>query len=163
MTYSTAFNTAINRVLGHEGGYVNDPNDPGGETNWGISKRSYPNVNIRKLTRDAAIAIYYRDFWLPIGGDRLKYAIAYPCLDAAVNHGIGTTRRMMQRALKVADDGIIGPVTLSKLATVDINDFVMRFVAERLDFYTRLSNWKYYGAGWTRRMAGVLRYGAEDN
>lgn len=158
-----AFELAIGRVLGSEGGYVNHPSDPGGETNWGISKRSYPKVNIKKLTREQAVAIYYRDFWVPVGGDNLSAIIGYQCLDAAVNHGLGTARRMMQRALGVADDGIIGPVTLAMLRKIDPNDFLMRFVAERLEFYTRLGTWDKFGKGWTRRMAECLRYGAVDN
>lgn len=158
-----AFELAIGRVLGSEGGYVNHPSDPGGETNWGISKRSYPKVNIKKLTRDQAVAIYYRDFWTPVGGDNLSPIIAYQCLDAAVNHGLGTARRMMQRALGVADDGVFGPVTFAMLRKIDQNDFIMRFVAERLEFYTRLGTWDKFGKGWTRRMAESLRYGAKDN
>ena len=57
------FPAFINRILGHEGGYVNDPQDPGGETNWGISKRSYPGEDIKNLTLDQAAAIYRRDYW----------------------------------------------------------------------------------------------------
>jgi lysozyme family protein len=65
------FPEVFDRVIGHEGGYVNDPNDPGGETQWGISKRSYPHLNIRMLTRAEAMGIYDRDFWQPLHGDRL--------------------------------------------------------------------------------------------
>ena len=62
----TNFETAINRILSHEGGYVDNPADPGGRTQWGISQRSYPNLDIKSLTRDQAIALYERDFWEPI-------------------------------------------------------------------------------------------------
>uniref|UniRef100_UPI0039E582BF glycosyl hydrolase 108 family protein n=1 Tax=Klebsiella pneumoniae TaxID=573 RepID=UPI0039E582BF len=62
------FDDLIGRVLGHEGGYVNDPRDPGGETQFGISKRAYPNVDIKGLTRETAISIYKRDFWDRVQG-----------------------------------------------------------------------------------------------
>ena len=107
------FDYFIERVLTHEGGYVNDPRDPGQETRWGISKRSYPAVDIRNLTRAQAIDIYRRDFWQRVRGDELPREFAFQALDAAVNHGIGNAVRWMQRAAGVADDGVIGPVTLA--------------------------------------------------
>jgi lysozyme family protein len=158
----TRFDEFIERLLGHEGGYVNDPRDPGGETQWGIAKRSYPHVNIRTLSRDGAIAIYRRDFWQRIDGDSLPPAVAFQVLDAAVNHGITPAIRWLQLAVGVADDGIFGPVSAAAVCRADPCDLVMRFLAERLDFYTRLSTWPVYGRGWARRVAGNLRYGAAD-
>jgi lysozyme family protein len=157
------FARMIERVLSSEGGYVNDPRDPGGETQWGIAKRSYPKVNIRTLTREQAIAIYRADFWLPIYGDQIPPALAFQALDAAVNHGLGTAKRWLQRAAGVAEDGQIGPVTLAALRSGDPADLVLRFVSYRLDFYTRLSTFPTFGKGWIRRMAQNLLYAAEDN
>ena len=159
---STAFLTAINRVLGIEGGYSADPKDPGGETNWGISKRSYPNLDIASLTRDDAIAIYERDFWSKIDGDALPPGVGYQCLDFAVNSGVGTALRALQRAVGVADDGVFGPVSLAALKAQDAADTIMRFLAERLMFMSGLSNWLSFGRGWARRIATDLRYGAQD-
>lgn len=159
---STAFLTAINRVLGIEGGYSADPKDPGGETNWGISKRSYPNLDIASLTRDDAIAIYERDFWSKIDGDALPPGIGYQCLDFAVNSGVGTALRALQRAVGVADDGVFGPVSMAALKAQDAADTIMRFLAERLMFMSGLSNWPSFGRGWARRIATDLRYGAQD-
>ena len=68
MATQMTFEEAFSRLMGHEGGYSNDPLDPGGETNWGISKRSYPNVDITNLTRAEAKVIYREDFWKVIGG-----------------------------------------------------------------------------------------------
>ncbi|WP_312132004.1 glycoside hydrolase family 108 protein [Diaphorobacter nitroreducens] len=157
------FRDYIERVLSHEGGYVNDPRDPGGETRWGISKRSYPHVDIKRLTRDDAIAIYERDFWRRVHGDRLPRQFAFQALDAAVNHGIENAVRWMQRAAGVADDGYIGPMTLAAVARTDPADLVLKFNAERLEFYARLSTFDAFGRGWTRRVAGNLRHAAEDN
>lgn len=153
----------IDRVLAHEGGYVNDPRDPGGETKWGISKRSYPQLNIKGLTRDDAKAIYERDFWQRVQGDKLPRPFAFQALDAAVNHGIGNAVRWMQRAAGVADDGHIGPATLAAVARAEPADLVLNFNAERLEFYARLQTFDTFGRGWTRRVAGNLRYAAQDN
>ncbi len=94
----TNYDTAINRLLGNEGGYVNDPNDPGGETKWGISKRSYPGINIMDLTRDQAIALYRRDFWDRADLENQPLAIGFQMLDFAVNSGAGPALRALQRA-----------------------------------------------------------------
>lgn len=157
------FDNFIVRVLGHEGGYVNDPRDPGGETKWGISKRSYPALNIKALTRDQAIAIYDRDFWARAQCDKLPAAIAFQLLDAAVNHGMGNPIRWLQRAAGVAADGNIGPVTLAAVRKADQNDLLLRFNAERLEFYADLQKFKDFGRGWIRRVAGNLRLASGDN
>lgn len=157
------FKIFIERILGHEGGYVDDPTDPGGETKWGISKRSYPNIDIKNLARDHAIAIYYADFWLPLKADRLHDGTAFQLLDSAVNSGIVQSIRFLQRALGVADDGIFGPVSLRASENMDEHDQIMRFLAERIEFMTKLKNWPNHGKGWMRRIAENLRYGAVDS
>lgn len=156
------FDRFIDRLLSHEGGYVNNPADPGGETKFGISKRSYPKVNIRRLTREQAVAIYRRDFWERSRADDLDPALGFQLLDAAVNSGIDQATRWLQRAVGVADDGIIGPVTLGALRVSDPADVIARFNAERLEFMTRLSGWQSFGRGWARRIAQNLRYSADD-
>ena len=157
------FDLAFDRLMKHEGGYVNDPTDPGGETNWGISKRSYPAVNIAKLTREDAAAIYRRDFWQRIKADKLPDGVAYQLFDFAVNSGIDTSVRYLQRALCVADDGHWGPVSQAAADASTESDLIMLLNAERLDFMTRLKNWPDHGRGWARRIAGNLRYGASDS
>lgn len=157
------FQQAVDRCLGHEGGYVNDPNDPGGETNWGISKRSYPHLNIKELTRDEAIAIYRRDFWDSVRGDALPDGVAYQLFDFAINSGIAVAVRKLQRAVGAADDGRWGPHSQRLADATSETDMIMRLVAERLDYMTSLRNWPNHGKGWTRRMAQNLRYGAQDS
>lgn len=157
------FDSLIGRVLSHEGGYSNDPKDPGGETQWGISKRSYPNVDIRSLKREQAIELYRRDFWQRVQGDKLPSSVAFQVLDAAVNHGIGNAVRWLQRAAGVADDGVIGPRTIAAITAASPADLVLLFNAERLDFYAKLGLFDRFGRGWTRRVAGNLRYAAQDN
>lgn len=155
------FDLAFDRLLGHEGGLVDDPHDPGGLTQWGISQRSYPGVDIRKLTRDGAKAIYLRDFWNPLDG--AHPAIRFQVFDFAVNGGLSTGLRKLQSAVGVADDGHWGPVSAQAMASMDVNDVLLRFNAARLHFYTSLSKWPLYGKGWTSRVAGNLNYASEDN
>lgn len=157
------FDRYFDRLIGHEGGYVWHADDPGGETKWGISKRSYPQLDIKGLTRERAREIYRADFWRRGELDRLPSALSFQVFDAAVNHGIETAIRLMQRAAGVADDGHVGPVTLSAIRSAQVTDLVARFVAERLDYWTGLSTWPTFGRGWARRAANNLRYMAEDS
>ena len=157
------FETAIERILAHEGGYVNNPRDPGGETQWGISKRSYPAVDIRALTRDGAKAIYERDFWRPVVSTVADGALQYQLLDAAVNHGMGNAVRFLQRAVGVADDGHWGPMSGAALSRMSAADAHLLFMAERFEFWAKLSAFDAFGRGWTRRGAQNLRYLAKDN
>ena len=154
---------AIDRVLGHEAGYVNDPADPGGETKWGISKREYPHLNIKELSREAAISIYYHDYWRPLHVERYPSAVAYQLLDSAVHSGIGQSIRFLQRAIGAADDGRWGPESQRAIDATDINDALLLFLAERVEFMTKLRNWPSHGRGWARRIAKNLRYAAKDN
>lgn len=155
------FNDAFARLMGNEGGYVNNPADPGGETKWGISKHSYPDVDIANLTRDQAAAIYQRDFWDVVGD--ADPAIKFQVFDFAVNSGVQTAIRKLQAAIGVADDGHWGPMSAAKLAGLDKNDVLMRFVGQRLRFWTALSTWPTFGKGWANRAATDLDYAAGDN
>lgn len=115
----SVFEQAIAIVLQHEGGYVNDPSDHGGETNFGISKRQYPNEDITNLTVERAKAIYMTDFWLRYRINQLPDAIAIKVLDTAVLCGPGTAIKMLQRVLSLPDDGVIGPHTASCARSAD--------------------------------------------
>lgn len=154
------FDDAFARLIGNEGGYVNNPADPGGETKFGISKRSYPDVDIAGLTVEGAKAIYLRDFWAPLGD--APGPVKFQVFDFAVNSGVQTAIRKLQAAIGVADDGHWGPVSAARLASMPIPVVLMLFVAERLDFWRKCSTWPQFGAGWTSRAATDLRYAAKD-
>lgn len=145
------FDMAFDRLLGHEGNYSNDPKDPGGETMFGVSKRSYPNVDIKNLTVQGAKGIYLRDFWQPLAD--AHPAVKFQVFDFAVNGGLSVAVRKLQAAIGVADDGHWGPVSGQTLAALDVNDVLLRFNAQRLKFYTSLSNFPTYGKGWVNRVA----------
>lgn len=151
------FEQCFTQLIHHEGGYVNNPKDPGGETKYGISKRSYPDVDIANLTLDQAKAIYLRDFWQRARCDELPPAIAFLVFDCAVNSGIGQSIRFLQRAIGVADDGVMGPMTLAAVNRLDVESLAARFCGQRLEFMTKLTTWDTFGKGWARRIAEQLR------
>ncbi len=157
------FNQAFDRLISNEGGLVDNPNDPGGLTQWGISKRSYPTVDIRALTRDQSKEIYFRDFWRRGSMDEYDPAIAFQAFDAAVNHGIETSVRLLQRAAGVAEDGHIGPVTVAAIKAKSVTDMLMLFIAHRIKFWAKLSTWDTFGRGWANRAADDLIYASEDS
>lgn len=160
------FDEAFERLIGHEGGYVDHPDDPGGATNFGITQRtaraSGYTGNMRHLTRDQAREIYRTAYWGRAKADQYDSAIGFQLFDAAVNHGMGNAVRFLQRAVGQVDDGIVGPMTVAAIRRMSVTDVLARFNAERLEFYTRLSTWGTFGKGWARRVAGNLRYAAED-
>ena len=151
------FDTCFAALIGHEGGYVNNSADPGGETQWGISKRSYPTLDIKALTQADAKVIYKRDFWDRAQCDRLPPGLAFDVFDASVNSGIGQAIRFLQRSVGVADDGVVGPMTLAAVSRVEPEAVQARFNGQRLDFMTRLTTWQVFGAGWARRIAKNLQ------
>lgn len=157
------FDQAFDRLMSNEGGYVFNIQDEGGETNWGIAKRSYPTVDIKNLTREGAKAIYLRDFWLAGKMDQFDAAIGFQVFDAAVNHGIGNAIRMLQKAASVADDGHIGDITVAAIKAKSVTDMLMLFIAFRIRFWTKLSTWSTFGKGWANRSADDLVYAAMDS
>ena len=151
------FDQCFEKVVAHEGGYVSDSRDPGGETNYGISKRAYPSLDIKALTMADAKQLYKRDYWDRAQCDQLPSQLSYLVFDAAVNSGIGQSIRFLQRAVGVADDGSIGPITLSAAKRMDTESLCARFIGQRLDFMTRLSTFDVFGKGWSRRIADQLK------
>lgn len=147
---------AIANVLDHEGGYINHPDDPGGETNFGISKRAYPKLDIRNLTQGDAIDIYRRDYWIPIKGDQLPPAVAIYLMDTAVNVGVSRAVRMLQKVVGVVDDGSIGTKTIEAVNAAP--NALQLLDAARLAYYRRLPTFATFGRGWTRRAAETFRY-----
>ena len=152
------FDQVFDKLINHEGGYVFNPHDPGGETKFGISKRSYPHLDIHSLTLADAKTIYRRDFWDRAQCDKLHPDLAFDLFDGAVNSGIGQAIRWLQRAVGVADDGVVGPLTLTSINREnDTCAIRARYNGHRLDFMTRLSTWDVFGKGWARRIAFNLQ------
>lgn len=149
------FDRAFEIIIGHEGGYVNDHRDPGGETKYGISKRAYPAVDIYNLTLNQAKTIYKRDYWDAVDAESIPGAARLMVFDCAVNCGVTTAKKLLQRAVEVKDDGIIGPKTRAAISATP--DLEQRFAGFWLQYYTDLKGFDTYGKGWVRRVANDLR------
>ena len=150
-----SFETAVNTTLQYEGGYVNDPNDPGGETNFGISKKAYPNLDIKNLTVDDAKAIYKRDYWDKLNLDALPDGISSCVFDSAVNQGPKEAIILLQRAAGVNADGILGPMSLAAVKAKDPIHLIRDFTVQRILMYSSLSIWNNYSKNWTQRSIDV--------
>lgn len=146
------FDKAVNFVLAIEKDYVNDPNDPGGETKYGICKRQYPHLDIRNLTKDQAIEIYRRDYWDRCKCSQLPWPIALCLFDAAVNMGQETAAILLQSVLCVEADGIVGTITIAKALTMDETYVVSVMGSLRIKKYMKKKKWDTYGLGWTSRV-----------
>lgn len=153
MNFEQAFALVISPE--YEGGYVNDINDPGGETKFGISKRSYPSLDIKSLTREQVKPIYKADFWGPAGCDAVPVPLKYPLFDFAVNSGPRRAVKTLQKRLGVLADGSLGPITLAEIMLWPSKDLALVFSLDRLQFLTELSNWPDAGKGWTRRIRRI--------
>jgi len=153
------FDDAFQRVVGLEGGYVNDPLDAGGETRYGISKRAYPNEDIRNLTLDRAKAIYARDYWHPAGCDGAPDLLKFDLFDMAVNQGLSAAVKALQYAAGVVEDGSLGPQTLAAIARELPIRLLFRFDAARLVHYAECSdaNLVRFGRGWLHRCGENMR------
>ncbi|MDB5541827.1 MAG: hypothetical protein JWQ89_3554 [Devosia sp.] len=150
------FDTAFDRLIGHEGGYINSRADPGGETKYGISRRSYPGEDIAGMTLERAKQIYARDFWGPAGCDALPDGIKFDVFDMAVNSGVTASIRVVQRAAGTNPDGVIGPSTLQAINSIPSARLLARFNGARLAFMAELPSWPSFGRGWCRRIASNL-------
>lgn len=154
------FDAAFHKLLGHEGGFVDHAADPGGATRWGVTERvarqhGYKG-SMRELPVEVAKEIYHASYWTPIRADELPDVLRYDVFDAAVNSGNGQAVRWLQRALGVADDGIIGPVTLRTANAANSESVKRKMLAARLRFMTDLSTWQHFGRGWARRVADLM-------
>lgn len=154
------FDTAFTTLLGHEGGYVNDPNDPGGETNWGVTiavarENGYHGA-MKELPVAVAKKIYRAKYWDAVSAESLPPAVRYLVFDAAVNSGPAQAVRWLQRAVYTPDDGVIGPKTLLAVNSANPDRLRAQFAAKRLRFMTDLKNWPAHGKGWARRIADLL-------
>ena len=130
-----SFDKYIDKVLEHEGGYVNDPTDLGGETKYGITKRFYPELSIKDLTKQQAKEIYYRDYWLKNRCNELPDYIQYIYFDTCINMGAKRAVIFLQQSIKtVKVDGIVGDKTIAESFRSDLSVFIKKRVA----YYTSI-------------------------
>lgn len=160
------FEECLALVLKHEGGFVNNPQDPGGMTNLGVTKVTYEGyvnrhvdeAEMRSLTPDLVAPLYKKMYWDRIKGDDLPVGVDYCLFDLAVNSGVGKAGKLLQMALDVPADGLIGPMTLRALESRDPEEIIQQVCQERLDFLQSLNTWNTFGKGWGRRVAEVEQH-----
>lgn len=168
------FDLSFGRVISNEGNFQNAQGDRGNwtggkigvgklvGTKFGLSAMTYPDLDIPNLTVDQAKEIYYRDWWVKLEMDLFKPSLACQMFDAAINHGMHNASAMLQRAVGVADDGVLGPATKRAIDIMTLDDILMCFLGERLEFMTYVGTWDTYGKGWARRIANNLKLAAQD-
>ena len=159
------FDKAFDLLIGNEGGYVNNPADPGGETNWGITRavavdNGYTD-SMKSMPKETAKQIYKKMYWDKLQCDQLPFVVAFQLFDAGVNHGNAQAVKFLQRALSVVDDGVIGAKTIAATNALDDLQIVMLFNAERIEFYAALKTFSTFGKGWVRRVASNLKLAAK--
>lgn len=168
------FAPSLAKVLKHEGGYVNNPKDPGGATNKGVtqsvydawrSDRGLPRRPVAQLGNDELPLIYRGRFWDPVRGNELPIGVDYVVFDGSVNSGPSQSAKWLQRALGVTADGKVGPVTVTAARTsADLATLVDDMLDQRLAFMKKIKHretgallWTTFGKGWQRRIDGVRK------
>ncbi|ACL59174.1 glycoside hydrolase family 108 protein [Methylobacterium nodulans] len=160
---ASTFDRALSLVLAHEGGYVDHPDDPGGPTNLGVTLgtlsavlgRPATRAEVKALTPAKVAPIYRTRYWDAVRGDELPAGVDYAVFDFAVNSGPARAAIALQHLVGVADDGVIGAVTLAAVARTDQRWLVTALCDSRLVFLRSLKSWPTFGKGWTKRVAGV--------
>lgn len=162
MNFDQAFDILMNPQ--HEGGYSNNPNDPGGETMYGVTERvarAHGYVGAMKdLPLDLAKQIAKTEYWDKYLCDQFDGNIAFQVFDAAYNGG--HPAQWLQQAAGVSIDGVIGAETISAIRKTDPDKIIMRFDAYRLMYLGSLKTWPSFGHGWANRIANNLLIGAES-
>lgn len=148
------FEAGFKAVIGVEGGLVNDPNDKGGLTKYGISKKAFPNLDIANLTLDDAKRIYKQNYWDKCRCDDLPASFDIAVFDTAVNMGIKEASILLQKTLGVTADGIIGNKTLAAAKTAGETE-LRRFFLLRLYDYSQFESYKHYKKGWLNRLLDI--------
>lgn len=157
------FNHCLELVLAHEGGYVNDPRDPGGMTNLGVTKRAWEayaghavdEAFMRALTPASVAPFYKAQYWNKIKGDALPAGVDCAVFDYAVNSGTSRAAKALQQAAGVLVDGAIGPATLAAVAQTNHSALIAQICTLRQSFLQNLSTFPTFGKGWTRRVSEV--------
>ena len=153
------FQSSFEKLIGHEGGLVNDPLDPGGQTRYGISKRAYPGEDIAGMTLDRAQVLYQRDYWGPAGCDAVPDGIKFDLFDMSVNSGVRAAVKTVQRAVGETPDGMLGPRTLQAIGSMPAGRLVARFNGYRILYVTSQPDvwWQRFGRGLMNRIGANLK------
>lgn len=154
------FDDAFEKLIGHEGGYSNDPKDPGGETMYGVTLRvaranGYQGA-MRDLPLSLAKTIARRRYWDTVHADMLPDAVRFDVFDGAYNSGPDRSMEWLQKAVYTDSDGTFGPKTMMGLQIYSPYAICARYNGHRLDFMNDLGTWANFGRGWSQRIANNL-------
>jgi lysozyme family protein len=164
MPAQTAFQQALALTLREEGGYSNNPADPGRATLWGITQATYDDwrVEHHATVRNVALmakveceCIYSAEYWHPIKGDDLPFPLAVCLFDFAVNSGVSGAVKQLQHCLKLKPDGVLGPVTLAAIVKADVSTLIVALSDARLHYDQQLKPFPIFGSGWTARIRRI--------
>jgi uncharacterized protein (TIGR02594 family) len=170
-TGDALFEVSLAHVLAMEGGWTDDPHDPGGPTNFGITlatlaaftttvvtAATFPSLKaeLRTLSPATIRTIYFERYWQPCRAASLPPPLALMHFDAAVNHGVGGAARLLQQALGVTVDGDIGPQTSAAAASLPVSDCLETYAQLRRTRYRRLGHFWRFGRGWLARVDATL-------
>jgi len=151
------FKECLDLVLKSEGGWVNNPNDPGGETNLGVTKRvweeyvGHPVTTMKNLTPADVAPMYEQKYWRPCYGEVLPRGLDFLCFSFGVNAGCGRSVKLLQQSLGVVSDGVIGPRVMQRLRESNIADVIKGFSESRREYYKSLKTFPIFGKGWISR------------
>ena len=154
---------ALKHILRYEGGYVNHPDDPGGMTNLGVTKRVWEEwigrpateTDMRALTPEKVSPLYKAKYWDAVRGDDLPSGVDLCVFDCAVNAGVGRASKFLQQAVGVTADGQIGPKTVEATTAKPADEVVERFCKLRETHYKSLPTFATFGKGWMNRLASI--------
>jgi lysozyme family protein len=157
------FSRALSLVLKSEGGFVNDPRDPGGATNKGVTIATYRSYvdpkgtvdDLKKITDAQVATVYRRQYWDVVHGAELPDGVDYAVFDFAVNSGPDRAKKYLQAVVGVTQDGRVGPQTIAAVQAQPPATVINALCDKRLAFLKGLSTWPTYGKGWTSRVASV--------
>jgi lysozyme family protein len=159
------FDHCLEMLLEHEGGYVNHPSDPGGETNLGVTKRVWEDwggtKDMKELTPEDVAPLYKQLYWDKIKGDELPSGVDWCVFDWGVNSGTSRSAKALQRIVGTRDDGHIGPKTMELVMEADVHEIINKMYQERQEFYEKLKTFDTFGKGWTRRNKETLAQSLE--
>jgi len=151
------FKECLDLVLKSEGGWVNNSNDPGGETNLGVTKAvweewvGHPVATLKNLTKADVAPLYEQKYWRPCYGEVLPRGLDFLCFSFGINAGCGRSIKLLQQSIGVVSDGIVGPRVMQKLRESNITNVIKSFSESRREYYRSLKNFPIFGKGWIAR------------
>jgi len=152
------FQACLDLVLKAEGGWVNHPSDPGGETNLGVTKRvweeyvGHPVESLKKLTKEDVAPLYEQKYWRPCYGEVLPRGLDFVVFSMGVNAGPGRSIKLLQSAIGCVPDGVIGPTTRGLISDSNSATLIAKFSETRREYYRSLKTFPIFGKGWLNRV-----------